>query len=240
MEVTVLLEATDQAFKIVEGARNQAIDLLNSAVGLAGEERKHLEERRIKALFTGPQLPKSKRQNFAGTFAILAAFWILLSGKFDAFHLTLGFICCGLVSYLAHDLLFANIRIGDIRITIKRFIFYIPWLLYQILLANLHVATLVLNPRMPIDPKIVKFKTKLESDVSWVALANSITLTPGTITVDIREGEFYVHALSKKVADDLATGDMEDRVAHIFMEADHIYIQDVLDVARIYGALRQF
>ena len=238
MEVTLLVEATDQAFEIIEKARVQAVGLLNSAVGLAGEERKWLEERRIQALFTGAQARKSRIQNFFGTFLILATFWVLLSGKIDAFHLSLGFICCGLISYLFHDLLFANIRVGDIRITIKRFVLYLPWLLYQIFIANLHVAALVLNPKLPIDPKIIRFKTKLESDISWVALANSITLTPGTITVDIREGEFFVHALSKKVADDLLTGDMEDQVAHIFMEADHIYIQDVLDVARIFGALR--
>jgi hypothetical protein len=56
--------------------------------------------------------------------------------------------------------------------------------------------------------------------------------------MDIEDGVFYVHALSKKVADDLNTGEMEDRVAHIFMEADHLYVQDVLDAARIYETLR--
>ena len=82
------------------------------------------------------------------------------------------------------------------------------------------------------------FKTKLESDISNVTLANSITLTPGTITIDIKDGVFYVHALSQKVADDLNAGEMEDRVAHIFMEADHLYVQDVLDAARIYQTFR--
>jgi len=72
-----------------------------------------------------------------------------------------------------------------------------------------------------------------------VALANSITLTPGTITMNIHDGEFYVHALDQKVADDLGSGEMEDRIAHIFMEADHIYIQDVLDVATIFNELRK-
>jgi multicomponent Na+:H+ antiporter subunit E len=71
---------------------------------------------------------------------------------------------------------------------------------------------------MPIDPKIIKFKTKLKRDISLAVFANSITLTPGTITADIKEGEYYVHALSKKVAEELLTGKMEDKVAHIFME----------------------
>ena len=95
------------------------------------------------------------------------------------------------------------------------------------------------KPIVFINPKIIKFKTKLESDISWVVLANSITLTPGTIAMDIKDGEFFVHSLSKKVSDDLNTGIMEDRVAHIFMEADHIYVQDVLDVAPIFGELRK-
>jgi hypothetical protein len=56
--------------------------------------------------------------------------------------------------------------------------------------------------------------------------------------MDIKDGEFFVHALDKKVAEDLHTGEMEDRVAHIFMEADHIYIQDVLDMARVFGELK--
>jgi multicomponent Na+:H+ antiporter subunit E len=186
----------------------------------------------------GAQRKKTEFQNFVGTTIILYAFWILLSGLFDAFHLTLGVICCMLVAYLFHDLLFANVRAGDMRVIAVRFITYIPWLIEQIVLANIHVAALVLNPKMPIDPRILTFKTKLETDISSVTLANSITLTPGTITMDIEDGVFYVHALSKKVADDLNTGEMEDRVAHIFMEADHLYVQDVLDAARIYETLR--
>jgi multicomponent Na+:H+ antiporter subunit E len=125
------------------------------------------------------------------------------------------------------------------RTIVKRFFAYIPWLIYQIIMANFHVARLVLSPKMPINPKIIKFKVKLDSDISLVTFANSITLTPGTITVDIKEGEFCVHALDETVAYDLLFGGkMEDRIAHIYMEAEHVYVQDVLDVARIYGALK--
>jgi multicomponent Na+:H+ antiporter subunit E len=124
------------------------------------------------------------------------------------------------------------------RVVAGRFIAYIPWLLQQIVLSNIHVASLVLRRRMPIDPQVLMYKTKLETDISCVALANSITLTPGTITMDIKDGVFYVHAVSRKVAEDLHAGEMEDRVAHIFMEADHLYVEDVLDAARIYQTLR--
>lgn len=238
MEVTLLIHATDQCFELIEGARKQAIELLDSSVRLTAETR-WIEEKRFRDLFRGAQVAKSELQNFMSTFFILYGFWVLLSGHFDTFHLTLGAICSLLVAHISHDLLFANVRVGDIRLVIIRFILYIPWLIRQIVSSNIHVASLALNPKMPIEPQILRFKTKLESDISWVVLANSITLTPGTITMDIKEGEFYVHALDKKVAEDLKAGEMEDRVAHVFMEADHIYVQDVLDVARIYGALRR-
>ena len=71
---------------------------------------------------------------------------------------------------------------------------------------------------MVIDPRIIRFKTKLKKDLSLMTFGNSITLTPGTITVLIKEGDFYVHAIDKKVAEDLLTGEMEDKVAHVFME----------------------
>lgn len=238
MEVTLLMEATDSAFRIMEDARKHAIGLIDTAVELTSEETRRHEAKRLQELFSGAQRRKTAFQNFMGTGIILFAFWVLLSGQFDAFHLSLGAICSILVAYLYHDLLFANVRVGDMRVVAGRFITYIPWLLYQILMSNIHVASLVLRPKMPIDPKIVTFKTKLETDISCVTLANSITLTPGTITMEIRDGVYYVHALSKKVADELKAGEMEDRVAHIFMEADHLYVQDVLDAANIYGSLR--
>ena len=238
MEVTLLIETTENAFRVLERAREHATGLLDTAVQFTGEQTRFLEEKKGQLLFTGTQRKKTRFQNFVGTSVILFVFWMLLSGKFDAFHLTLGAICCALVAYLFHDLLFANVRVGDMRVVTARFIAYIPWLLQQILLANIHVASLVLRRRMPIDPQVVKFKTKLETDISSVVLANSITLTPGTITMDIKDGVFYVHAVSHKVADELNAGEMEDRVAHIFMEADHLYVEDVLDAARIYQMLR--
>ena len=152
-------------------------------------------------------------------FPVLFLHWIVWSGKFDSFHLSLGVISCALVTFLSHDLYLKRKKLSPkIMGEAVRFIKYIPWLFYQIVLSNIHVAYLVLSPRMPIDPKIIRYKTRLKTDLALVTFANSITLTPGTITADISEGEYYVHALSKKVADDLMTGQMEDRVAAIFEE----------------------
>ncbi len=150
------------------------------------------------------------------TFLIMFGFWILLSGKFDLFHLTLGILSSALVSFLSADLFMYDQ--GKNRLsTGLRFLLYIPWLLYQIVLSTLHVTFLALHPKMKdrIDPTIVTFKTKLKTNIAKVALANSITLTPGTITIRIEDQVFYDHAISRKAAAGLP-GEMEDRLANIF------------------------
>ena len=150
------------------------------------------------------------------TFLIMFGFWILLSGKFDLFHLTLGVISSALVSFLSTDLFMYDQ--GKKRLsTGLRFLLYLPWLLYQIVLSTLHVTFLALHPKMKdqIDPTIVTFKTKLKTDIAKVALANSITLTPGTITIRIEDQVFYVHAISRKAAAGLP-GEMEERLAKVF------------------------
>jgi len=154
------------------------------------------------------------------TFIILFSCWIIWSGVFDAWHLSLGVISCFIVTYISNDLLFQREKFGSKdRVEVIRFIKYLPWLMYQIILANIHVAYLVLSFKTPIQPSLITFPTKLKKGISLLTFANSITLTPGTITADIRGGGFYVvHALDRKVADDLLTGDMENRVAHIFEE----------------------
>lgn len=234
MEVTLLIQAIEDSFRIVEESRKNAEELLRTGCRVTAEVR-NVEENKIRAFLTGAHQSKVKIQNFVVTFLIMMVFWALLSGKFDLFHLSLGVICSGVVAYFGHSLIFHNVRVGDTRLIAWRFVKYVPWLLYQIILSNFHVAYLALSPKMPINPSIIELPSKLESDISYVTLANSITLTPGTITMDIDDNNFIVHALSDKVADDLKSGDMEDRVAHIYMEADHLYVQDVLDMSQIFS-----
>lgn len=152
-------------------------------------------------------------------FLILFAHWVIWSGMLDAFHLALGVISCGIVTFMSHDLLFKRETFTFKQFTeVFRFALYIPWLIYQIILSNIHVAKLVLNPELPIDPKFIWYKSSLKTELSLTTFSNSITLTPGTITADIVDGQYYVHCLDQKVADDLMSGDMEKKVAHVFME----------------------
>jgi len=157
---------------------------------------------------------------FVVTFIIMFGIWVVLSGKFDAFHLSLGLISCGIVAYLSSDLLFSSPRIKGLLPQWARFARYIPWLMLQIIKANLHVTYLVFHPRMMelIDPRIIKFRSKLQSDLALVTFANSITLTPGTITVDVSiDGNFKVHAIDKASGDPLP-GAMEANIAKAFRE----------------------
>jgi len=157
---------------------------------------------------------------FVLTFIIMFGTWVVLSGKFDPFHLSLGLISCGIVAYLSSDLLFSSPRIKGLLAQWARFIRYIPWLMVEIIKANLHVLYLAFHPRMMelIDPRIIKFQSKLKSNLALVTFANSITLTPGTITVDISvDGDFKVHAIDKASGDPLP-GEMERRIAKAFGE----------------------
>jgi multicomponent Na+:H+ antiporter subunit E len=157
---------------------------------------------------------------FILTFIIMCGTWVLLSGKFDAFHLSLGVISCALVAYFSSDFLFSSPKPRGVLSQWVRFATYIPWLMVEIAKANLHVMKLVLHPRGMdmIDPKIVKFRSKLKSDLALVTFANSITLTPGTITVSVSlDGDFKVHAIDKASGDPLP-GEMEQRIAKAFGE----------------------
>ncbi|WP_429884833.1 Na+/H+ antiporter subunit E [Geoalkalibacter halelectricus] len=148
------------------------------------------------------------------TFLILFAFWMMLSGMFDAFHLFLGVIACGAVAYFSAHLLFPDGKVGLCGRNVLGMALYLPWLFWQIVIANLQVAKIVLHPRMLdlINPQIVRFKTAIKSPFARVTFGQSITLTPGTITINIDRDEFTVYALTDDTAASLP-GEMEKRVA---------------------------
>jgi multicomponent Na+:H+ antiporter subunit E len=157
------------------------------------------------------------------TFFVMFLFWTALSGKFDGFHLGMGIFSSGLVAWLSHDLLFEGHtkKLGPTLVEIVCFLRYLVWLFGQIVLANFHIAGLALSlhPRKHLEPHIIKFKTSLKTDFARFVLANSITLTPGTVSVRIEEDTFYVHAITRRSSADLAgpgPGEMERWVAWVF------------------------
>ncbi len=153
--------------------------------------------------------------SFILTAVIMFIFWLLLSGKTTLFFLVSGAVASLLVAYMSHDLLIGktDIRMGFIRIL--RFIKYLPWLLWQVVLSNIDLVYRTLHPKMPISPGIVSFKNEFKTEMGMVILANSITLTPGTVTIEVNEKEFIVHAIAHDVADSLISGEMQERVKKI-------------------------
>jgi len=154
------------------------------------------------------------------SFIIFLILWLIFSGRFDSFHITMGLISSAIVSFLSGDLLFTSSRPKGLLRMWVRLAGYIPWLLYQVFLANLQVMYLTFHPRLidKIDPQIIEFDSRLTSDYSRTTFANSITLTPGTITVNVTVlGRFSVHCINTKAGEPLP-GEMEKRIAKVFRE----------------------
>jgi multicomponent Na+:H+ antiporter subunit E len=153
--------------------------------------------------------------SFLITAIAMFAFWILLSGEFTFILITSGVIASLIVAYLSHDIFIgkADMKVETGRVF--RFLRYLPWLLWQIILCNVEIAYLVLNPKPLVDPQLVRFKPDLKSDLGIVTLANSITLTPGTVTVEANREEFIIHAIWQKSAEGIISGEMQRKVKEI-------------------------
>jgi len=121
--------------------------------------------------------------------------WMLLGWPLDLQHALVGIFVSGLVAFLTGDMFTRRPHHFTHVSRYLWFSYYVPLFLWECLKANIDVALRVLNPRMPINPGIVKVKTTLKSDTALTFLANSITLTPGTFCIDIKpeEGILYIH-----------------------------------------------
>jgi multicomponent Na+:H+ antiporter subunit E len=150
-------------------------------------------------------------------FALLFVVWVVFSGFFDAFHLSLGLISCAIVTWISSDLLFEDRTITFRRrvVQLGRLTSYTVWMLWQIVLANVFLLRLAFGPRERLQPQIVRYECDLKTDFEKFLLANSITLTPGTVTMKILGSTYYIHAINDEAAAGL-DGEMERRIARIF------------------------
>jgi len=153
--------------------------------------------------------------SFIITALIMFAFWILLSGEYNPIMISSGIVSSLFVAYLSHDLLIGktDIRLNMIRII--KFVAYLPWLFWSIVLANIDLAYRTLHPKMPINPRTIRLKNNFRTEMGVVTLANSITLTPGSVTIDANKDEFVVHIIEEGVAESLMSGEMQRRVKRI-------------------------
>jgi multicomponent Na+:H+ antiporter subunit E len=142
----------------------------------------------------------------------LFAFWLLLSGYFTAFLVAAGAGSALAVAWLAGRMEIADREGHPVHFT-SAVVTYWPWLVKEIALSAWTVTKIILAPRLPISPTLVRFKPSQKSAVGLVTHANSITLTPGTITIEAGHDEFLVHALTREGAAALAGSEMDRRVS---------------------------
>ncbi len=134
-------------------------------------------------------------------FFTLLILWLLLTRPIRPQEVTAGVVLALILSLLP---LPGTRLYGEISLMPKKLFFagaYLIYFLVAVVKSNLDVAFRVLSPRLPINPGIVRVKTTLKSSLGRMILANSITLTPGTITVDIKEDDLYIHWINIQSAD---------------------------------------
>ena len=174
---------------------------------------------------------KSRFRHIMPFSILLFGFWIVLSGKFDIFHLSLGACSAFSVAWGTYHLLHLPPSIGTPGtypisvIPWARLLAFMPWLMWQITIASVQVARVVIHPAMPVSPRVVRFPTRLPHNLARLTLATSITLTPGTVTLDIVDDDLIIHALTEDSAKSLESpalespegeGAMHQRVAALY------------------------
>jgi multicomponent Na+:H+ antiporter subunit E len=160
----------------------------------------------------------SDRRLIAGRMVVmavlLAAAWLLWSGLFKPLLLVLGALSVVLVVYLAQ-----RMRLFEHDVLSLRFAQRLPrfwgWLAREIVRSSLDVSRIVLSRGLPISPTVAEFDSRCEHPVDRATLGNSITLTPGTLTLRIDGGHFVVHALTESGAQEIVGGEMDRRVSRL-------------------------
>ncbi len=155
---------------------------------------------------------------------VLFAFWLLLSGRFEFKFLFYGVLTAIVSAWICVPLLL----LPNVDGTKKYFIFdvnlgkyamYWLWLLNEVVKANIDVVKATVKSEMVINPRIIRFRIKMDNPMALTTLANSITLTPGTVTLNVTEDGLYeIHALTDGAAEGLLEGGMQKRVADLFGE----------------------
>lgn len=134
-------------------------------------------------------------------FLLLFGFWVVMTWTLALPDLIAGFLIALLLSILFHSIFEEDLLKLFNPVRLFWFLVYVPVFLKYLVIANLDVAYRVINPGLPIKPGIVKIKTGLKTNLAKTFLANSITLTPGTMTVDIQDEFLYIHWINVKKSD---------------------------------------
>ncbi len=158
-----------------------------------------------------PELRREIMKHITGLFFFLAVLWWILSGYTKPLLVSLGVVSVLFASFIAHRMAVVDDESQPLYLTTK-LIRYWGYLLWQILVANVKMVSIILSPNPDIDPRIVKVSISQHSELGKVVLGNSVTLTPGTVTMDIEGDMIEVHALNVAAARDIENGVFDQRV----------------------------
>lgn len=155
---------------------------------------------------------------------VLFGFWMALSGRTETKFVVYGIITALVTTHITYPLLLVPNKDGSKRYfvfgaSLPKFIVYFLWLMWQLVLANIDVLLATTSQELEIDPKVVRFYFKVDNPMASVILANSITLTPGTVTLNVTDDGLYeIHALTKGAAEGVLDGSMQKKVADLYGE----------------------
>jgi multicomponent Na+:H+ antiporter subunit E len=144
-------------------------------------------------------------------FLTLAAFWLLNSGHYSVLILSLGFVSIALILVISHKMDVVDNESQPIYLS-RKILGYYLWLIKEIIKANITVVKHIWLGEGSISPTLKKITISQETDMGKVIYANSITLTPGTVAIDLVDNEITVHALNYKDIESLEIGEMDRRV----------------------------
>lgn len=144
---------------------------------------------------------------------ILFAFWLLLSGHYTGLLITLGVISAVATAALAARMAILDREGHPIGLLPRALLSYWPWLIKEIAISAWQVSKIIVDPKLPISPTLLKVSGSQKTDTGIATYGNSITLTPGTVTVGVRGSDIAVHALTREGADAVAEGTMDRRVS---------------------------
>ncbi|MDA8743442.1 Na+/H+ antiporter subunit E [Rubripirellula amarantea] len=147
---------------------------------------------------------------------LLIVNWLFWSGHFDnIFLLSLGFLSCVFSVWLSRRMNIVDEEGAPAQLGIRPFVYYAPWLAREIVVSNIEVAKIVLSPVLKLRRNLITIRSSQQSELGRVMLANSITLTPGTVSVDMKGRDIHVHALNLEGAEDDLSGEMDIRICKL-------------------------
>lgn len=145
---------------------------------------------------------------------VLFLLWLVLSGIYTPILISFGVLSAIIVAWIAYRMDVADHEGFPIQLSWKA-VSYWPWLIVEIIKSNIAVAGLILGSRENIKPILIRIPANQKTEIGQVTYANSITLTPGTVSIAVGENMIDVHSLSKAAAEDLKQGVMHDKVCRL-------------------------